>query len=96
MSKIHVLGAGIVASGTLLAFAVPAFAHVAPDPSTVAASSSARIAFRVPHGCDGAATDTVEIQIPEGVFSVEPQAKSGWTVDRPEVETAPDELYGRT
>lgn len=96
MSKRHVLAAGIVASSTLVAFAVPAFAHVATDPSSVEAGASARVGFRIPHGCEGAPTDTVEIQIPEGVISVKPQFKAGWTVEVEQVDTAPYELWGKT
>jgi hypothetical protein len=35
---------------------------------------------RVPHGCDGAATDTIKVQIPAGFTSVKAQAKAGWQV----------------
>ena len=40
----------------------------------------------MPHGCDGAATDTLEVQIPVGVTSVKPKLMAGWTI---ETETAP-------
>lgn len=96
MSKRHAFVAGIVASSALVAFAVPAFAHVEPTNPTAPAGQSTRIDFRVPHGCNGAATDTIEIQIPEGVISVKPQAKAGWTVASDEVDTKPYEVWGKT
>jgi uncharacterized protein YcnI len=37
--------------------------------------------FRVPHGCSGAATTAIRIQIPTGVFAVEPQRKANWMLD---------------
>ncbi|MFN3745266.1 MAG: DUF1775 domain-containing protein [Hyphomicrobiaceae bacterium] len=37
--------------------------------------------MRVPHGCDGAATTRVRVQIPEGIIGVKPQPKPGWTVE---------------
>ena len=40
-----------------------------------------QITFRVPHGCDGVATDTIEVQIPEGVTGVKPKWMAGWTIE---------------
>jgi len=64
-----------------LTFAVAADAHVVADPNQAAAGANFRTAFRVPHGCDGAATVAVRIHIPDGVFSVKPQMKAGWTAE---------------
>ena len=47
-------------------FALPAAAHVTLDQSTMPADSYLRVAIRVPHGCDGAATTGIRLQIPEG------------------------------
>ena len=40
-----------------------------------------QITFRVPHGCDGAATDTHRVQFPEGVTGVKPKWMAGWTIE---------------
>ena len=78
-----------VASTTavLLAIAIPAAAHVdiVDGGAVVGGGHGTQITFRVPHGCDGAATDTLEVKIPEGVTSVQPKLMAGWTI---ETETA--------
>ncbi len=35
----------------------------------------------IPHGCDGQATRSVRVEVPEGFISVKPMPKSGWTLD---------------
>lgn len=75
--------------------ALPAAAHVTANPSTTEAGSYALVAIRVPHGCEGAATAKVEVQVPEGVVSVTPEDVPGWsatTEDGPYDE--PVELHG--
>ena len=39
-----------------------------------------RALFRVAHGCKGSPTTRVRVRIPEGVLSVKPQVKVGWTI----------------
>jgi uncharacterized protein YcnI len=75
------LAGGIVSASLLiLAAALPAAAHITiPDGSSVAAGRSAVIHFRVPHGCDGAATTAVALQLPDGVVGAKPQQMAGWT-----------------
>ena len=36
--------------------------------------------MRISHGCHGAATKRVRIQIPEGMISEKPMPKAGWAV----------------
>lgn len=64
----------------LLVAAAPAAAHVVIEPAEVPANSYARIAFRVGHGCAGAATNAVEVTLPEGVTSARPMPKPGWII----------------
>jgi uncharacterized protein YcnI len=70
----------------LLLAATPAAAHVTLDPGEAPANSFARIAFRVPHGCQGAATTAIEVTLPEGVTMARPMPKPGWAL---EVEVRP-------
>jgi uncharacterized protein YcnI len=75
--------------------ASPAFAHVSLEKGEAAVGSTYKAVLRVPHGCDGNATVSVRVQIPEGVISVKPQPKAGWdttTVKGPYKDTY--ELYG--
>lgn len=57
-----------------------AHAHISLVTKETAANSSYRAVLQVPHGCDGAATTTIRVQIPEGVIAVRPMAKAGWTL----------------
>lgn len=57
-------------------------AHIVLDQRSAPASSYYRGLFKVGHGCDGAATTSIAVRIPEGVRNVKPQPKVGWTLER--------------
>jgi uncharacterized protein YcnI len=57
-----------------------AWAHVTLDPKAAPQGSYAKLIFRVPHGCDGAATTGITVLIPEGVVSVKPQVHPDWKI----------------
>jgi uncharacterized protein YcnI len=48
--------------------------------STPTTGGYGQMFVRIPHGCEGAATDTIKVQIPAGFTSVKAQAKAGWSV----------------
>ena len=56
-------------------------AHVSLAIAETPAKSAYRAVLRVSHGCDGEATTSVRVQIPEGVIAVKPMPKAGWTID---------------
>jgi uncharacterized protein YcnI len=90
-------GVPAASAALLLTVAAPAAAHVyIPESAVVGGGEGAVIHLRIPHGCEGVATDRLEVQIPEGVIGVTPQAVPGWTVETVSVETEPYELYGST
>ena len=60
--------------------AVPAAAHVTLDLAEAPADSYVRVAIRVPHGCSGAATTAIRLQVPPGLRGVKPAPKPGWTL----------------
>ena len=60
--------------------AVPASAHVTLETKQAEVGSYYKAVFRVPHGCAGSPTLAIKVRIPEGVVSVKPQPKAGWTV----------------
>lgn len=64
----------------MLALAIPAAAHVTIDPPEVPANGFSRIALRVPHGCAGAATNAIEVALPEGITMARPMPKPGWDI----------------
>ncbi len=82
LAAISVTAATVAAVG----LAAPAMAHVTANlyGTTATSGGYGTAFFRVPHGCDGDATNSVSITMPEGVSlaGVKPQAKSGWQITR--------------
>lgn len=66
-----------------LALVAPAAAqaHVTVQPEEVPAGGFARLDVRVPNERDDAATDKVEVQMPDGFTSVSYEAVPGWRID---------------
>lgn len=59
----------------------PAFAHATLTPAEGTNGATVKVAIAIPHGCDGAPTDTVTVRLPEGFVSAKPMVKAGWTVE---------------
>lgn len=75
-SFIHTaLGAATFAA-TLSAGA--AFAHASLETKTAQADSYFKAVMRIPHGCSGAATNDVIIELPNGFYSAKPMAHHGF------------------
>jgi uncharacterized protein YcnI len=76
------LGAA-VATGTVLALAVPAAAHVTIDPSQAPGGGYTTVNVKVPNERDDASTVSVELHLDleHPLSSVRPQAVPGWDVD---------------
>lgn len=73
-------GAGFAAMA-IIASQSSAFAHVTLATGETRAGTYYKAVFQVPHGCDGAATQAIRIEIPEGVIGVKPMPKPGWTLN---------------
>jgi periplasmic copper chaperone A len=71
----------LVALASLTLGAGAASAHVTVQPNEAVAGSYFQMVFVVPHGCDGSATVALRVKVPDGVLSVKPQMKPGWTVE---------------
>lgn len=56
-------------------------AHVTANPNQGAANTYFQTSLRVGHGCSGSPTVAVRVKLPEGVTSVRPQMKPGWTIE---------------
>ncbi|OYR19853.1 DUF1775 domain-containing protein [Brucella thiophenivorans] len=65
----------------LCASACMANAHSSLDQSEATAGSRYKAVVRIPHGCDGKATTSVKIELPEGFIAAQPQAKAGWKIE---------------
>jgi periplasmic copper chaperone A len=86
----------LVAAVATLAIAAPAFGHISIPEQEVATGSTSVVHLRVPHGCDGASTDTIEVQLPDGVVGAQPAYVPGWTVETEMVASEPYERFGET
>ncbi|WP_296736091.1 YcnI family protein [Mesorhizobium sp.] len=74
-----------------------ALAHITLETQEAAVGSTYKAVLRVPHGCAGKATTAVRVQIPEGVISVKPMPKPGWTLQTKKGKYEKSyQLYGET
>ncbi|MES2150143.1 MAG: YcnI family protein [Pseudomonadota bacterium] len=63
------------------ALAAPlAHAHVTIEPGTASAGAYQKLTFRVGHGCEGSATHTLIVTLPEAIASAKPMPKAGWNI----------------
>jgi len=79
MSRIHI-GAALAVAGFFLT-ATPSFAHVTLEVREAPVGASYKAVLRVPHGCEGQATNTLRVRVPEGFYAVKPMPKPGWTLE---------------
>jgi uncharacterized protein YcnI len=87
---------GVFALG-LATFASPAAAHITLATAEASVGATFKAVLVVGHGCGGAATTGLRVQIPEGFYNVKPMPKPGWelkTVTGP--YATPFENHGTT
>jgi len=65
-----------------------AFAHTTLETKEAPANSFYKAVIRVGHGCEGTATTSIRVQIPEGVIAVKPMPKPGWELTTKEGQYA--------
>lgn len=68
----------LLAAVSTLLFASPALAHIDPDPSEAQAGSRLSVGFTVEHGCDGSATTSLNMRLPDGVIDATPEPPQDW------------------
>jgi uncharacterized protein YcnI len=61
--------------------ATAAFAHITLETQKAPINAGYKAVMRVGHGCEGAASLKIRVQIPEGVIAVKPMPKPGWELD---------------
>jgi uncharacterized protein YcnI/copper(I)-binding protein len=72
----------IIASSLMaLSSAGSALAHASFANAPVPVGSYVAATLQVPHGCDGKATNEVQIKLPEGFISAKPMVKPGWEIE---------------
>ncbi len=55
-------------------------AHISLEQASAPAGAYQKLTFRIGHGCEGSATNSVTIVLPEGVTGAKPMPKAGWTI----------------
>lgn len=65
----------------LLSIAGVAGAHVTLEQAEAAAGVTTKITLRIPHGCEGQATQAVTLQVPDGFYAAKPMPKAGWVLE---------------
>jgi uncharacterized protein YcnI len=75
---------------------IPTAAHVTLEQAAAPAGSNYKAVLRVTHGCEGTATHTVRVAVPEGFRGAKPLVKPGWTIELRRAPLAmPYESHGR-
>ena len=59
----------------------PALSHATLEQPEAAAGAAYRAVLRIGHGCDGEATQTLRVKLPEGFYNAKPMPKAGWTLE---------------
>ena len=82
---------GLAASLLVSVTASTAFAHAGLENREATIGTTYKAIVKIPHGCDGAATTKVSVQIPSGLIAVKPMPKPGWALQT--VKGAYDKAY---
>jgi len=87
----------VSAFAAALVLPAAAAAHTSVSPTEAEVDGYAKLTFTVPHGCDGASTTKLIVQIPDGVSSVTPGVVPGWKISTKEGPLAePVDNHGET
>ena len=71
-------------------------AHVTLEEPAAVANTSYKAVLRVTHGCEGSATHTVRVQVPEGFLGAKPMPRPGWKLEIRRAKLAqPYDSHGR-
>ncbi len=72
-------------------------AHVVLQDPAAAAGTGYRATFTVGHGCEGSATTSIKVRIPDGFLGAKPMPKAGWTLTTTTSKLAkPYDSHGKT
>ena len=76
----HFIALVLVALAAVISGATPALAHVEVGESSIDATGAATVTFTFDHGCNGQPTDSLRVQIPDGITRVVPAPVDGWQI----------------
>lgn len=86
-----------LAAVLLAAITQTAVAHATLEQESVTQNATEKLTVRIGHGCDGAPTLRVRVQVPEGMIAVKPMPKAGWTLETVVAPYAkPYDYFGNT
>jgi uncharacterized protein YcnI len=86
-----------LAACAALLLAGAAHSHVVLQDPAAAAGASYRASFQIGHGCEGTATTSIRVRIPEGFQGAKPMPKAGWTLTTTKARLAkPYDSHGKT
>jgi periplasmic copper chaperone A len=86
-----------IALATLAALAPSAQAHASLETPEALPGAYYSAVLRIGHGCQGSATHTVSVRLPEGLQGAKPMPKAGWELNvRKEPLKTPYDSHGRT
>lgn len=71
----------LLAAAATCAWSASAFAHATLETKEAAIGGAYKAIVKIGHGCESTATLKIRVQIPEGVISVKPMPKAGWTLE---------------
>lgn len=57
-----------------------AHAHIGLEQSSAPAGAYQKLTFKVGHGCQGSATNSITVLLPEAIIGAKPMPKTGWTI----------------
>jgi len=57
-----------------------ALAHIKIEPASASAGAYQKLTFRVGHGCDGSATSSITVLLPDAIAGAKPMPKAGWSI----------------
>lgn len=85
----------VLVAAISLVLPASALAHVTVSPEEAPSEGYAMLTFTVPHGCDGAATNSVQVKMPPQVISATPGVVAGWSIKTVEGKLPrPSEMHG--
>jgi periplasmic copper chaperone A len=73
--------AGAIGAAAFACLSTAAFAHITLETQRASIKSTYKAVLRVGHGCEGAASLKIRVQIPDGVIAVKPMPKPGWILE---------------
>ena len=70
----------LIAACAIIYWPAASFSHIVLENKSALAGSTYKAIFQVGHGCNGAPTTAIAVQIPSGFQGAKPYPKAGWVL----------------